>query len=235
MSYQFTEQSKKARSAILQKLKKEVSGADYEKLPTETPFVYAEKTKSALLANFVQLLTNNHAEVITVTESEITSRVAEVLAKRNIDRLLYGQNGPYAALLETAFNQNVAENVTAELAITLEPYDFNLTDNKDRMFTQTPASITSSRWAIAETGTIVLWPTPQEPRTMSLVPPLHIVVVDANSMHSNFASLVQQQNWKDNMPTNALLISGPSKTADIQQTLAYGAHGPKELIVLLIE
>ena len=36
------------------------------------------------------------------------------------------------------------------------------------------------------------------------------------------------------MPTNALLISGPSKTADIQQTLAYGAHGPKELIVLVI-
>jgi L-lactate dehydrogenase complex protein LldG len=37
------------------------------------------------------------------------------------------------------------------------------------------------------------------------------------------------------MPTNALLISGPSKTADIQQTLAYGAHGPKELVLLLIQ
>ncbi len=36
------------------------------------------------------------------------------------------------------------------------------------------------------------------------------------------------------MPTNIILASGPSKTADIQQTLAYGAHGPKELIVLLV-
>lgn len=36
------------------------------------------------------------------------------------------------------------------------------------------------------------------------------------------------------MPTNALLISGPSKTADIQVTLAYGAHGPKELVILLV-
>jgi L-lactate dehydrogenase complex protein LldG len=35
------------------------------------------------------------------------------------------------------------------------------------------------------------------------------------------------------MPTNALLISGPSKSADIQQTLAYGVHGPTELIVIL--
>ena len=36
------------------------------------------------------------------------------------------------------------------------------------------------------------------------------------------------------LPTNALLVSGPSKTADIQQTLAYGAHGPRELIVLIV-
>jgi len=41
------------------------------------------------------------------------------------------------------------------------------------------------------------------------------------------------EDWKNSLPTNALLISGPSKTADIQQTLAYGAHGPRELIVLL--
>ena len=40
--------------------------------------------------------------------------------------------------------------------------------------------------------------------------------------------------WSDKMPTNALLISGPSKSADIEQTLAYGVHGPKELVVLLI-
>jgi L-lactate dehydrogenase complex protein LldG len=37
------------------------------------------------------------------------------------------------------------------------------------------------------------------------------------------------------MPTNALLISGPSKTADIEQTLAFGIHGPKQLITLLID
>ena len=45
---------------------------------------------------------------------------------------------------------------------------------------------------------------------------------------------ITTQNWSAGLPTNALLITGPSKTADIQQTLAYGAHGPKELIVLLL-
>ena len=37
------------------------------------------------------------------------------------------------------------------------------------------------------------------------------------------------------MPTNLLLVTGPSKTADIQQVLAYGAHGPKELIIVLVD
>ena len=43
------------------------------------------------------------------------------------------------------------------------------------------------------------------------------------------------ENWISEMPSNALLISGPSKTADIEQTLVYGVHGCKELVVLLIQ
>ena len=41
------------------------------------------------------------------------------------------------------------------------------------------------------------------------------------------------ERWAAGMPTNVVVISGPSKTADIQQVLAYGAHGPREVIVLL--
>ena len=43
------------------------------------------------------------------------------------------------------------------------------------------------------------------------------------------------QDWAAGLPTNVLLVSGPSKTADIEQVLAYGAHGPRELIVLVLE
>jgi L-lactate dehydrogenase complex protein LldG len=69
---------------------------------------------------------------------------------------------------------------------------------------------------------------------MSLVPPVHIVLLDAANIYNTFYEAMQAEGWKDGLPTNALLISGPSKTADIQQTLAYGAHGPKELVVLLL-
>jgi len=103
------------------------------------------------------------------------------------------------------------------------------------MFHATPASLTAARSAIAETGTLILWPDEHEPRLMSLVPPVHIVLLDARAIYNTFFEAMTAENWKDGLPTNALLISGPSKTADIQQTLAYGAHGPKELIVLMIE
>lgn len=103
------------------------------------------------------------------------------------------------------------------------------------MFNETPASFTAARGAIAETGTLILWPTVDEPRLMSLVPPVHIVLLDAAHIYNTFYEAMQTEGWKDGLPTNSLLISGPSKTADIQQTLAYGAHGPKELVVLMIE
>jgi L-lactate dehydrogenase complex protein LldG len=46
---------------------------------------------------------------------------------------------------------------------------------------------------------------------------------------------MNKEHWQDGMPTNALLISGPSKTADIELTLTFGVHGPKELIVFVLE
>jgi L-lactate dehydrogenase complex protein LldG len=68
---------------------------------------------------------------------------------------------------------------------------------------------------------------------MSLVPPVHFVLLDATTIHANLHAALTAERWAAGMPTNALVISGPSKTADIQQTLAYGAHGPRELIVLV--
>jgi L-lactate dehydrogenase complex protein LldG len=54
-------------------------------------------------------------------------------------------------------------------------------------------------------------------------------------LHADLHAAITAEGWAQGMPTNALLISGPSKTADIQQVLAYGAHGPRELIVLLCD
>lgn len=107
---------------------------------------------------------------------------------------------------------------------------------KRELFDDVAASFTTTLGGIAETGSLILWPTEAEPRLMSLVPPIHIALLKASQLHSTFAEVIKEQRWVEKgMPTNALLVSGPSKSADIEQTLAYGVHGPKELMVLVLE
>ena len=116
----------------------------------------------------------------------------------------------------------------------LKSYDRPIDDWKAELFHDVDAAFTTTRAGIAETGTLIVWPDADEPRAMSLVPPVHIALFDASRLYENFYQAVSTEGWANGLPTNSLLISGPSKTADIQQTLAYGAHGPRELIVLAI-
>lgn len=117
--------------------------------------------------------------------------------------------------------------------LTIKRYTESIDCWRDVLFDEVDASLTLAKSAVAEIGSLILWPTPQEPRLMSLVPSVHFVLLDVATIHADFHSAMTAEGWKDGMPTNALLICGPSKTADIQQTLAYGAHGPRELVVLL--
>jgi len=189
----------------------------------ERSYQYPELSRAEQLKQFITHLEANHAEVLKVKESDIATVVSQALKQRGLSKLLYGEGAPHSAQM-----------LELEGDIEADVFDFKLMDNKEKLFADYPASISSSRCAIAATGSIVLWPTVSEPRSLSLVPPVHIVIVDAMQLHADFSSLIKAEQWQDKLPTNALLISGPSKTADIQQTLAYGAHGPKELIVLLL-
>jgi L-lactate dehydrogenase complex protein LldG len=116
----------------------------------------------------------------------------------------------------------------------LVPYERPIEDWKADLFNGIDAGFTTTRSAIAETGTLVVWPSPEEPRLLSLVPPLHIALLFSATIRDTFAETIREEGWASAMPANALLISGPSKTADIEQTLAYGVHGPKRVVVVLV-
>jgi len=116
----------------------------------------------------------------------------------------------------------------------LVAYDRPIEEWKRRLFEDVDAGFTTTRGGIAETGGLILWPSPEEPRLLSLVPPVHFALLDTSSIHATFFDAVRSEGWARAMPANALLISGPSKTADIEQTLAYGVHGPKRLIVVAV-
>lgn len=215
-----------ARERILAKLKAAPN------LPKSEPDVAAwfaghrpvEETAEKV-ARFRKCIEFAHAEVHAVTATSWLPKLREVLAARRIDKLLVAEQTPHG---------DAALHELPPQGIECQTYDMPIEAWKTEMFHATPASLTAARSAIAETGTLILWPDAKEPRLMSLVPPVHIVLLDRSKIYNTFYEATQAEGWKDSLPTNALLISGPSKTADIQVTLAYGAHGPKELIVLLL-
>lgn len=178
---------------------------------------------SQRIARMRTALESVHTEVHTTNTGDWPDLLLQIAAAKGLRNLLIGDGTPHGAELESRRPQNLQ----------LVRYANPIETWRDRLFDDIDASLTSARSAIAETGTLILWPNAAEPRLMSLVPPLHFVLVDANNIHPDFHTAMTAEGWKDAMPTNALLISGPSKTADIQQTLAYGAHGPRELVVLL--
>lgn len=103
---------------------------------------------------------------------------------------------------------------------------------KHALFNDAQAALSQAQGGITETGTLIVESRPEVPRTLSLVPPVHVIIVDEATLVATLQQALDHYG-ANRMPTNLIFVSGPSKTADIQQTLAYGAHGPKELIVYL--
>ena len=169
-----------------------------------------------------------HTEVRLCTESDWKSTLSTVVKEKEIGQLLYGRKTVLAEQLQNMRQQ------TPDTMPELVEYEQPIEESKDLLF-GIDAAITTTRGGIAETGSLILWTTPDEPRLMSLIPPIHIAVLHTDTIYNTFWEVVNTEQWNSGMPTNALLISGPSKTADIEQTLVYGVHGCKELVVLLIQ
>ena len=96
--------------------------------------------------------------------------------------------------------------------------------------------ITTAQAAIAETGTLVLDAARERHRLISLVPPVHIAIVDAAKIYQTLGeTLSVLHKSRDEVSATITFITGPSRTADIELTLAIGVHGPQELHVIINE
>jgi L-lactate dehydrogenase complex protein LldG len=93
--------------------------------------------------------------------------------------------------------------------------------------------ITSCEFAIAETGTLVMCSSPGRERMASLVPPVHVAIVEATQIVPDLFD-VFGIIAPSSLPSNITLITGPSKTGDIELQLTIGVHGPKHWHVVVI-
>ena len=93
--------------------------------------------------------------------------------------------------------------------------------------------ITYAQAGIAETGTLVLDSSVERNRLVSLVPPVHIATLNASQIYMTLSETLTALQSSEEVSPAITFITGPSRTADIELTLAIGVHGPQELYVIV--
>lgn len=93
--------------------------------------------------------------------------------------------------------------------------------------------ITSAQFGIAETGTLVIESDKEFNRLTSLIPPVHICILEASKLRNNLGEVLGE--LEKDLSKSVTFITGQSRTSDIELTLALGVHGPKELFVFIVE
>ncbi len=111
-------------------------------------------------------------------------------------------------------------------------------------FTEAPAlralcstadvGITSADYALSDTGSLAMLASADEARLISLLPPMHIAVVPASRVLSGLDELFTILPRPAEQTSSMVLITGPSRTADIEQILVRGVHGPGEIHVVVV-
>jgi len=197
-------------------------------IPQPGPMPVKTYSRAEKIAKLKTLMEAMRTEVHITDAQNWIHKLEEILKQRELKSLVYPPQTALGDTLESHWEND--GNGLPQLI----PYEKKIEDFKDRLFT-IDAGITSAAGAIADPGALILWPSEKEPRLMSLVPSIHIAILEADKIFSSFLEAMQKEQWSTKMPTNVVLISGPSKTADIEMTLAFGVHGPKELIVLILE
>jgi L-lactate dehydrogenase complex protein LldG len=145
----------------------------------------------------------------------------------------------YAAALATGKKRVVASNapVLRECGITgLEGVESGFTDCAElrNACAEAGLGITGADYALGDTGTLVMLASPSEARVISLLPPVHLAVLRRSRLLTGLDELFTAVPDPSVLTSSMVLITGPSRTADIEQILVRGVHGPGEIHVVLV-
>ena len=209
-----------ARDSILNNLRRQQKSSQPCCIASEA---LTKSTLVDMIKALVENLESTHTEVHQLDRSQLLEWFNKTFSQLNVKRVLTGE-GLFAdlGLDVNLINANIDEYVE------------DIQTHKSVLFNDIEVGITTTIGAIASSGSLVVCPSEKEPRLLSLVPPIHIAIVLKEQVVNTFPQVIEHQQRHHHIHTTLVLISGPSKTADIEQVLAYGVHGPKKLITLII-
>jgi L-lactate utilization protein LutC len=171
-----------------------------------------KNTKENLPERFTEELKAIGGQVYRVTSNNLTERVIALLRERGMDTTLVWNSVP-------ALDESLLTQAGIKMIRTWDP--------------TAKAGITGAAVAIAETGTLVVPSGKGKTLSASLLPEIHIAVIHSSQIVYSLEEAIQTEEVRDASAT--VLITGPSRTADIEMTLTIGIHGPKELIVYILQ
>jgi L-lactate dehydrogenase complex protein LldG len=107
----------------------------------------------------------------------------------------------------------------------------------DVNFEQANVGITTCDALVARTGSILITNASEAGRRLSIYPHIHIVIAYTSQLYEDIADAITfiQNSYSEKLPSMISTTTGPSRTADIEKTLVLGAHGPREIFVILID
>ena len=157
-------------------------------------------------------------------EAGAVARIRILLEEVKAERVLLG-SGKYLDRLD--LRNRLEPAFTVQHVAALSP------DEDRRAFFAADVGISGVDFVVAETGTLVLETRPDQPRSLSLLPPVHVAVAWREQITPDLFDLFTSVKERE-LPACLSLITGPSKTGDIEQKLVTGVHGPGVVHLVMI-
>ena len=225
--------SNNSREEILHTIRKGLKGVDPEKTFDDRNFQFEaeevqkliEEQQGNLETQFIGELNKVNTNVIEAgSEDEVKSFLQDIIKEKELKSFAIWESQFLKEInLKQDFKDTGLKLITAK--------------NKNRM-ANADIGITEVDYAIADTGTLVLLTDKNQPRSVSLLPPIHVAIVRPENLVRNIKDLFiilksRLQNSED-ITSCMTFVTGPSRTADIELSLTLGVHGPKELYVVIL-
>ncbi|MEH6652460.1 MAG: LUD domain-containing protein [Motiliproteus sp.] len=176
----------------------------------------------------------DHSGQVELFKAMALEAVAELLPLDSIDQL--------PAAVDEFMQQNQQQQLIMASSAQLTALDWSQathTQIKQRVvLAGDVVSLTSSFAGIAETGTLMLHSGSDSPTTLNFLSDIHLVVLQTSTIvgcYEDGWQALRQQQSDGSWPRTVNMITGPSRSADIEQKLQMGAHGPKRLVIFLVD
>jgi len=209
------------------------SGVTSESKPLPIAFVAPGAAPGGMVASFTQAAEEAQAMVSVVESFDAArQRVGEILASEGVGRVLVSPDAADEPWRCGSFARG-------DDAPTITGQDQTIDVRRVRIARAEAAEVgvTAATFGLADTGTLVLCASPEHHRLDSLLPPVHVALVQACDLLPGLPELFDRLSAEQGFARHSAItfVRGPSRTADIELTLTIGVHGPCKLFIVVVE